>query len=72
MGLSLNLTAFPKQHVSALISSLAEKLLTHRLQEADVFSQRAHTATEGEDEHEDPHHQQHYSGVHRQTPQSGL
>lgn len=43
-----------------------------RLQEADVFSQRAHTATEGEDEHEDPHHQQHYSGVHRQTPQSGL
>lgn len=41
--------------------------LTYCLQEADVFSQGAHTATEGDDEHEDPQDQQHYSWVHRHT-----
>lgn len=48
------------------------RLLTHRLEEADVFSQRAHAATEGDDEHENPHDQQDNSRVHWQTGQSRL
>lgn len=48
------------------------RLLTHRLEEADVFSQRAHAAAEGDDEHENPHDQQDNSRVHWQTGQSRL
>lgn len=46
--------------------------LTHRLEEADVFSQRAHAAAEGDDKHENPHDQQDNSRVHWQTGQSRL
>lgn len=44
--------------------------LTYCLQEADVFSQGAHAATEGDEEHEDPNDQQQYSGVHCETRMS--
>lgn len=44
-------------------SLMVEKLLTYCLQQADIFSQGAHTTTKGEEEHEDPNHHQHYSGV---------
>lgn len=49
---------------NTLKPGLVEKLLTYCLQKADVFSQGAHAATEGEDEHEDPYDHQHHSGVH--------
>lgn len=62
-----------KFHLSRIHYSLAiEKLLTYCLQKADVFSQGAHTATEGDDEHEDPHDHQHHRRVHWQTCQSCL
>lgn len=41
--------------------------MNYCLQKADVFSQGAHAAAEGDDEHEEAHDHQHDSGVHRQT-----
>lgn len=67
-----------RNHIKALDlrverrGGLFTRLLTHCLEEADVFSQRAHTAAEGDDEHENPHDQQHNSGVHWQAGQSRL
>lgn len=44
-------------------------LTTYCLQKADVLSKGSDTATEGEKEHEDTHHDQQDSRVHRQTSQ---
>lgn len=44
-------------------------LTTHRLQEADVLTEGPNTATEGEQKHEDAHHDQQDGGVHCQAGQ---
>ena len=47
-------------------------LTTHRLQEADVLTERSDTAAEGEQEHEDAHHDQQDGWVHSQAGQRRL
>lgn len=44
-------------------------LTTHCLQQTDVLSKGSDTAAEGEEEHEDAHHDQQDSRVHRQAGQ---
>lgn len=44
-------------------------LSTHRLQEADILTEGSNTATEGEQKHEDAHHDQQDGGVHSQVGQ---
>lgn len=43
-------------------------LSTHRLQEADVLTEGSDTATEGEQKHEDAHHDQQDGWIHSQGP----
>lgn len=63
--LEKNMKKKTKAHLKCVsVQRRTKEQLTYDLQQTDVFSQGAHAATEGDDEHEDPNHHQHHSWVH--------